>query len=404
MAHLIRPLTELIAKRKAPAAILADMLNSDEHISTRAGQKLVADAKLYGIELRDYLRLAVDPTQAEGEDLERFRGLSGYEAALSYLGLPVNDNFDQGVTLDLASDTFNTYPGTRALFPEVVDDMVQWKYRQDLFETLAPMISNSRTISGTEMITTVVDDGEANYQGMRPIAELANIPVRSIRTTEKGVKMYKHGGGYRTSYEFSRRARLDLLTPFANRMNREFERSKVAQAVSLLINGDGTSNHPAATVVDQGTLTALATPTVGKISYQSLLQWLVARAQVGAPVDTVVGNWDMYLQWLAMFAVPNTGAGDTNIAADNMARAGFQIGGVPILQGRVNFALASNAPASNLIGFTRGETLEELVEAGSLIEESQRMPTNQSVTYYKTEVSGLKLTFGDTRSILNIAA
>lgn len=400
MSKILKPLSAI--QRKSPEELLGNLKNVDNPmLSAQAGQKLLAEARSYGLEMRDYLRLAIDPRKSN--DPAEFDGLNGYEAALKYLNLPVADDFDAGITLDLASDTFEYSPGTRALFPEVIDDMVRWKYRQDQIESASNLVAASRTINGVEMISTLVDDKQDDYKVMQVVAELAEIPVRSIRTTQSAVKMYKIGGGYRTSYEFSRRARLDLLTPYATRMTRELEMSKVGAATEVLVNGDGV--HGAASVVNQSSFNggAIGTATAGQLAYKNLLAWLISRARAGTPVDTVVGNWDAYVDWLLMFAVPQSGSLDRT-AAENMAAAGFRVGGVPILNGTVNFALSSTMPANQLLGMTRGETLEELIEAGSLISESERAITNQSVTYVKSEVSGYRLVFGDTRQIYNYAA
>ncbi|MDH7796425.1 MULTISPECIES: hypothetical protein [unclassified Beijerinckia] len=399
MASIIHPLTSI--QRVAPEELLGGLRVDNAHNSRDAGQKLLSEAAKYGLAMRDYLRLAIDPSKSNEKD--KYEGLNGYEAALAYLQLPLNDDFDGGIVLDLASDTFNTYPGTRALFPEVVDDLVQWKYRQDNIENVGALVASSRTINGTELITTVVDDKPGDYQGTGVIAEMANIPVRSIRTSDHSVKMYKIGGGYRTSYEFSRRARLDLLTPYANRIARELEMSKVGHATNLLINGDGV--QAAAPVVNQSAFNGvnIGNSTNSQLSYKHLLKWFVARAKAGVPLDTVVGNWDAYVDWLLMFALPISDNRDRT-AAENLARSGFQIGGVPILNGQVNFALSSTAANTQLIGMTKGETLEELKEAGSMIQEADRAVGNQTVSYYKTEVTGYRLVFGDTREIFNYAA
>ena len=74
---------------------------------------------------------------------------------------------------------------------------------------------------------------------------------------------------------------------------------------------------------------------------------------------------------------------------------------IPLLGGAVNFALSTTAPDNKLIGFTKAETLEELVEAGSQISENERSIETQSITYVKTENSGFKLAFADTRSVLD---
>ena len=305
-------------------------------------------------------------------------------------------------SLDLASDTFQTFPGTRAVFPEVVDDILRWNYRQDQFETTAALVANSRTINGIELLSTIVDDDSGDYKVAGPVAELSRVKVKTIRTTQQSVTFFKHGWGIRTSYEFQRRARLDMLTPYANRVIRETETSKVGQATLTLINGDGA--YPAAPVVTQSSFTGgvIGTSTNGTLSYKHVLAWLVARAKAGTPVDTVVGNWDAYIQWLMMFAIPNTA--NTRGDADNLAAAGFRIGGVPLINGVVNFALSSTMTASQLLGMSKGDSLEELVEAGSTINESERAILNQSITYVKTLNAGYKLAFGDTRSIFNYGA
>lgn len=390
----MRSLTEI--QRKAPEAILADLRSDSRGVSGEAGMRMVSNAKEYGLGLRDYLTLAIDPRQSE--EVKRYETgegklLTGYEAALLYLNLPVRQDLEHGIVLQAASETFQTFPGTRALFPEVIDDMVRWKYRQDLLETVTPLIGSSRTINQVEMISTVVDDKADDYKHAQSISEMARIPVRSIRTTQTQVGIWKFGLGYRTSYEFERRASLDLLTPYAARAQRELEIQKVAVATDLLVNGD--SVHTAAGVAAQTSYVASA--TAGKINYTALLMWLVERAQAGVPVDTVVGNWDAYIQWLLLFTIPTTANVTTD--AELLAKGGFQIGGVPVLRGSVNFALSSTAPAGKLIGYSKADTLEELNEAGSLINESERSVSNQTITYYKTENKGYRLVFGDTRSI-----
>lgn len=398
---ILRPLSYI--KRAAPEAVLAGLTSEDPDTSIRAGKKIVSEAQSYGLSVRDYLRLAIDPKLSEKK--ADYADLNGYEAALMSLGLPVRDDFDAGIVLDLASDTFQTFPGTRALFPPVIDDLVQWKYRQDQFERIDPLVASTRPLAGNELITTVVNDNnDGDYAAVRVVAELAQMPVRSIRTTEKSVKIFKIGGGYRTSYEFTRRARLDMLTPYANRINRELERSKVVAATSVLINGDGVAAAAGVRAQSAFNSTAIGNSTNNVLSFKHLMSWLVERASAGTPVDTVVGNWNAYVQWLLMFSMPLSGAQIDKTAAEALAKSGFQIGGVPILQGQVNFALSSGMPDNQLLGMTKGETLEQLSETGSQIAESDRSITNQSITFMKSEVSGFRIVFDDTRSIFNFGA
>lgn len=391
-----------ILKGAKPASeVLAGILSDDMSTSLRAGQAIVRAAKEAKLNLQDYLRLAVKP------DAEY--GLDGYEASLAYLNLPVREDMSQGILLQAAAESFTTFPGSRALFPAVVDNILQWKYHQDQIENVTPLLAQSRVINGVEMITQVVDDKPEDYQQTGVIAETARVPIRSLRTSEKGVKFFKFGGGIEFSYEFERRASLDLITPYAARMQREVEIGQTAIATALLINGDGVNG--AAPVVKATELAATLpvdgrpVPKAGRLNWEVILTWLVSRAKAGRPIDTIVGNWDTYLEWQRMFVVPTQAQGVPQ--TELLRQAGVDVNIVNPAAGlvpNVNFALSSTAPSGQLIGFIKNETIEELIENGSEIEESTRAIENQVVRYVKTTNRGYRLVFGDTRSILSLDA
>jgi len=391
-------LLAILAGAKPANEVLAGLRDENMQASLAAGQKLVQQAKTAKLSMPDYLRLAVKP---DGE-----MKLDGFECALAYLNLPIREDFSSGVLLQAAAETFTTFPGTRALFPQVVDNILQWKYRQDQIENVAGLVSQSRTVNGVEVITQVVDDKPEDYQQTGVINEGARIPIRSLRTSEKNVKFYKFGGGIEFTYEFERRASLDLITPYAARMQREVEIGQTAIATAMLLNGDGVNG--AAPVVDATDLAAAIpggpTPEAGRINWEIFLKWLVSMAQKGTPIDTITGNYDMYFEWVRMFATPNASLGGKT-QMEVLQAAGVSVAlQNPRFDLNVNFALSSTAPEAKLIGFIKSETLEELVENGSDIEESVRAIENQKVRYVKTTNRGYRLIFNDTRSVLNLDA
>jgi hypothetical protein len=280
--------------------------------------------------------------------------------------------------------------------------MMKWKNRQIILESVEGLLAQSRTINGTELISTFVEDQEAD-RGTSTIAEFGRFPVRTLKTSNTSVGIFKHGSGIRTSYEFERRASLDILTPFAARVARELERSKVAAATSVLLNGDGV--NPAATAQAfsdfGGTAVSQASPLSGQ--YKAFATWMVKRAAAGVPVDTIVGNLDMYLELLFMFTP--TLKGDKAEIEAMVAKGGPGINlSLPLLNGSASFVLSSTMPANKLLGFTKAETLEELVEAGSTIAENEKSIQNQSVTYVRSENTGYKIALSDTRAVLDLAA
>lgn len=380
-------------------SFLAPLKSNSPNEGKDFASKLCSEASEYGLGVRDYLRAKIDVTKCENAAQLAALGLNGYEAALAALGLPIRNDIDAGVMLQAGADVFQTFPGTRIIFPQVIDDIVRYRYKQTQFEQISNLVSQSRTINGVEMISVVVDDKPADYQGQRAISEGGPVPIYSIKAGEQAVKIWKFGMGWEYTYEFARRISLDLLTPYALKTERETEISKVWAATNMLVNGDGVQG--AASEIDQSSYNGAigANSTNGKISYQHLLAWLVARARSGNPIDTVVGNYDAYLQWLLMFAVPQSASGEPQ--AETLARSGFVVRGVPILQGTVDFVLSSSAPANKLIGFSKGDTLEELIESGSQIQESEQLIRVQKWTYVRTENAGFRLIFGDTRSVFD---
>lgn len=402
----LRRLTEL--QRQPLSLVLGDIGSTDPHKSAQAGQILCAKAREFGLNVRDFLTLAVDVPasfrEVNGQQINPFMlsandHLSGYEAALMELNLPTRQDFKQGILLEAASDTFNFKPGTRALFPEVVDDMMRWESRLDDMESTDGLVAQSRTIRGTELLTRAILQDSEESRSTSMIAEGANIPVYDITSSENAVKFYKHGSAIRTTYEFERRVAMDILKPYAARVERQLQISKVSAAVAKLINGDAV--YSAAPVVNLSTHDAdFTNGKTLKDNYIALMKFLVSRAKSGLPVDTIAGNLDMYLELFLMF---NPTTANKSVAEHLQEKGAPRVSlAMDLLKG-VTFKLASAMPAGKLMCFSRADTLEELIEANSDIRESEQAIKNQTITYVRTQNSGYKLVFGDTRTLLNMA-
>lgn len=364
--------------------------------SRHAAETLISKAKDLNMNLRDFLRFSVNPAKGEfaktlpAPILEK---ANGYELALMYLDLPVKNDIDAGVLLRAADDAFKTSVGARALFPYVTDDVLQWKYRMRNLTTIDQIVSQSRTISGSnEMVTTIVQDAPENYK-LASVSEGGRIPIEEIRSTDQSVRFYKHGMGYRYTYEFERRAAIELIVPYLARAQRKMENSKVAAATSLLINGDGV--HSAASVYDQQTDGGVST---AGLQYWGILKWLADMSKSGLQIDTVIGSVDSYIEWLKLFT-PVLNGRDGGLPASMATVGGPELNpNVTGIFNLVNFVISESAPARTLIGFNKAETVEELKEAGSEIEESERAISTQMITVVRTNNSGFRLVFGDTRS------
>lgn len=396
---MAKSLLELVKNKQGLKAKLGGLLSNTPEASRSAAEVLANEIKEYGVSVQNYLRLAIDLNDEDGKAY-REAGMDGYEAALAFLSLPAKNDFSNSIMLAQAGETFKSYPGTRLLFQPVMDEVLRFSTRQDQIEKVADLVGSSRTVSGIEMVSVVAESDE-DAEGTWTVAEGARIPVRKIKTTEQAVKWWKHGSGYEFTYEFDRRASLDILTPYVARIVRRLELSKVAAATAILVNGDGV--HGAAPVTYQADLLDTGvTNTENKINYAALLKWILSMAKKGTPMDTVIGNYDTYLMWMLLFTP--TLNGNASEAGAMAAAGGPALStGIPGLFVPIKFAISSAMPAKQLLGFIKAETLQELVEEGSQIQESETAIREQRVTYVRTETTGYKLVFGDTRSIYTTA-
>lgn len=396
---MAKSLLELVKNKQGLKAKLGGLLSNTPEASRSAAEVLANEIKEYGISVQNYLRLAIDLNDEDGKAY-RDAGMDGYEAALAFLSLPAKNDFSNSIMLAQAGETFKSYPGTRLLFQPVMDEVLRFSTRQDQIEKVADLVGSSRTVSGIEMVSVVAESDE-DAEGTWTVAEGARIPVRKIKATEQAVKWWKHGSGYEFTYEFDRRASLDILTPYVARIVRRLELSKVAAATAVLVNGDGV--HGAAPVTYQADLLDTGvTNTENKINYAALLKWILSMAKKGTPMDTVIGNYDTYLMWMLLFTP--TLSGNASEAGAMAAAGGPALStGIPGLFVPIKFAISSAMPAKQLLGFIKAETLQELVEEGSQIQESETAIREQRITYVRTETTGYKLVFGDTRSIYTTA-
>ena len=392
-------------QRVAPSELLSGVLSLDSRVSEDAGLSLCKNAASFGLNLRDYLRLAADPRLEKDEavkaQLSTGNGqyLNGYEASLSLAGLPVQDDFDSGVTMQLAADSFASRKGLRGLMPEVVEDVLRWKHKQDMWSNMDGMLANRRTIDGVEMITKVTMDDDSQTHGTFSAPEFGRLPTFTLSAGEHAVKFYKVGSAIKTSYEFERRVTIDILTPYAARVEKQKQIDKLRVATAVMINGDGV--HGAANTEDLKAVKWGGDWTANKTlkdNYKALVRFLASRAYAGMPIDTIAGNINTYVELLFMFAPTNVVKSEMeHLQGKGFPRVGLTL---PILND-VNFKLVPAMPDNKLMAFSVDDTLEELTEAGSKISESEKSIQTQTYYYTNSENLGYRLLFDDTRVLVS---
>ena len=94
---------------------------------------------------------------------------------------------------------------------------------------------------------SIVSDPESDMKELKGVSEGAMLPSTVIKTQENLVKLLKRGRMLVSSYEALRFQRLDLFTVTLKQIGAYIARTQLADAVEVLVNGDGNDN-PAITI------------------------------------------------------------------------------------------------------------------------------------------------------------
>ena len=250
------------------------------------------------------------------------------------------------------------------------------------------------------------DKASNDSYGTFRIAESANIPVRTLKTSQTAVRFYKTGHGIELSYEVAQDMTPDILIPFANRI--EFERSQTEHRIALetLINGESTLPGSANGPVISENLDTYDTKTGKSIRERAecFMKWLIACARAGRPIDTIVVGWDTILDLQFMFPVtdafgnPAVGVGQVAGGSPVMAQMSITLArGVNL---NLNVVISSGMEEKQILGYRKNETLERLIKTKSQIDEMERVIRSQTILFTHSLISGFTLAYGDSRRLL----
>jgi len=181
---------------------------------------------------------AADPSENyRGTALE---GLDAYERQLKRFGIRVSGAGSDRI------EKFFTSSQTAALFPEYIARAV----RQGLerADQIADIVAATTFVEGLDYRSVSSDT-----TGTTPTDEADDLPVTLMKTKGVLVNMRKHGRVLSASYEALRYHRLDLFTVALRQIGADIAKAALADAVDVLINGDGNTGTAAATVPIGGT-------------------------------------------------------------------------------------------------------------------------------------------------------
>jgi len=176
---------------------------------------------------------AADPSESyRGTALE---SLDAYERQLKRFGIRVSGAGSDRI------EKFFTSSQTAALFPEYIARAV----RQGLerADQINDIVAATTLVEGLDYRSV-----SSETTGEGPTDEGESLPVTLVKTKGSLVNMRKHGRVLSASYEALRYHRLDLFTVALRQIGADIAKATLADAVDVLINGDGNADTAAAAV------------------------------------------------------------------------------------------------------------------------------------------------------------
>ena len=152
------------------------------------------------------------------------------------------------------------------LFPEYIARTV----RQGMEEhDILPAITATTTVIDAMDYRSIYSEATDADKELQDVEEGAAIPETEVKTKEHLVKLSKRGRMLVASYEALRFQKLDLFGVMLRQIGAHIQKQQVADAVKVIIQGDGNSNAAKQYLVGTSPITG----TAGTLGYDQLVEF-----------------------------------------------------------------------------------------------------------------------------------
>jgi hypothetical protein len=381
--------------------------------------ELHKEALRAGLPLSRYLEV-LDPSEKDSRT-------DAFQRQLREAGIITRSNPERGYWASEASKFFQT-PAGRALYPEffarewrkvsfatpkeraimLSSDAVlgswerpyldvggpNWNNQFEPAIPLAELVAVTTPIAGEDYRSLYMTYDEDALRLFR-IGESAEIPMATLETSERSMRLRKYGRGLRATYEQMRRMRVDKLAWWIRWVAVQSEVDKLAAALTILVSGDGNANTAA---TEHNLLTLDPDAVAGELSLKG---WLSFRMQFAPPyvMTTALMQIDEAIQLILL----NSGSANVPLAGLNLAGVGNSLVPINSTADGIRYGWTEEAPNAKIVGFDRRAALEHVTEIGSEISETERFITNQTQVITMTENSAFSILDPAATKVLDLA-
>ncbi len=165
-----------------------------------------------------------------------------------------------------AVEKFFRTSDSAVLFPEYIARTV----RQGMEENdILPAITATTTVIDAMDYRSIYSEPTDDDKALKDVAEGGEIPTTEVKTKEHLVKLSKRGRMLVASYEALRFQKLDLFGVMLRQIGAHIQKQQVADAVKVLLEGDGNENPATGLVVGTSPISG----TKGTLGYNQLVEF-----------------------------------------------------------------------------------------------------------------------------------
>ncbi len=313
----------------------------------------------------------LDPSENyRGTELE---GLDAYQRQLKRFNIKVS-----GANCDNVEKFFSSHDAA-VLFPEYIARAV----RQGIKAS-----NNLDSVTAVKTNIDAIDYRAVNYETQSttgaPIAEGTTMPSVNVRNKSTLVSLAKHGRLFSSSYETLRFQNLDVLAIILGKIGEDIAAEQFADAVDVLLNGDGTTADKAKTIKVTYSTPA---PTVATLSYSHLLQLWEGLGVYN--LNTMVASAATIKEILSLAEMKDANAG-----------LNFQGTGNIVTPMGAKLIKSDKVSQNQIIGFDKNKALQ-MIQYGNVVIDYDKLIDRQLDRASISVTAGFTRIFRDAVRVLN---
>lgn len=257
---------------------------------------------------------------------------------------------------------------------------------------LSELVAMTTPISGDTYRSFYLTYDAAQLRRYR-VGESAEIPIADIVGGDNNIRLKKYGRALRASYEELRRMRIDKLAWFIRLAAVQAEVDKVSAAITVLISGDGNSNSVPVTWDLNGDFG-------GTLQTLDVNSWLWFKKKFVQPymLTTALMTEAISLDLEQL----NIGSANLLLNVNPQIPGAGSLRAINATADGIRYGWTSDVGTWQILALDARLALEQVVEIGGNISETERFITNQTQVMTMTEVMGFSILDSNAVKILDL--